>query len=262
MAEFKKQTLKINGVDTVVLSAGEGEPLLFLHGGGTWHGYEFAKKWAEKFRVIHPYHPGFGEFGRRPGDGHVPRLRHALRRAARRARRSTRCIWSAFRSAATSRRSSPRSIRERVKTLTLVAPAGMRSKEHPTLDMLATPGDQIVGMLASNFEVLKPWLPTGPDPEFMGARYRELTTLARLLWEKPWDPKFKRYLHRIKAPTLIIWGDEDRIVPLQHAELWKTGVAERESCRSSRARPSGARREAGSGERRRGLRSLREARLP
>jgi pimeloyl-ACP methyl ester carboxylesterase len=55
----------------------------------------------------------------------------------------------------------------------------------------------------------------------MGARYRESTTLARLLWDKPWDPKFKRYLHRIKAPTLIIWGDEDRIVPLQHSELWR-----------------------------------------
>ena len=66
MAEFKKQTLKINGVDTVVLSAGEGEPLLFLHGGGTWHGYEFAKKWAEKFHVIHPHHPGFGESGDDP----------------------------------------------------------------------------------------------------------------------------------------------------------------------------------------------------
>ena len=41
------------------------------------------------------------------------------------------------------------------------------------MDVLATPGDQLVGLLASNFEVLKPWLPTGPDPDFMGARYRE-----------------------------------------------------------------------------------------
>jgi pimeloyl-ACP methyl ester carboxylesterase len=114
--------------------------------------------------------------------------------------------------------------RERVKTLTLVAPAGMRSAEYPTLDVLAMPGDKIVASLASNFDVLKPWLPTGPDPDFMGARYREATTLARLLWEKPWDPKFQRYLHRIDVPTLIVWGDEDRLVPPQQAELWKKAL--------------------------------------
>jgi hypothetical protein len=43
MVDFKKETLNINGVDTVLYSAGKGEPLLFLHGAGTFHGYEFAK---------------------------------------------------------------------------------------------------------------------------------------------------------------------------------------------------------------------------
>ena len=66
MVDFKKEALKINGVDTVLYTAGDGEPLLFLHGAGTFHGYEFAKPWADKFRVIHPYHPGFGESGDDP----------------------------------------------------------------------------------------------------------------------------------------------------------------------------------------------------
>lgn len=220
MAEFKKQTLKINGVDTVVLSSGEGEPLLFLHGGGTWHGYEFAKKWAEKFRVIHPHHPGFGESGDDPAmDTFNDYVMHYVELLDVLGIDKVHLVGFSLGGYLAAQIASQHP--ERVKTLTLVAPAGMRSKEHPTLDVLATPGDQIVGMLASNFEVLKPWLPAGPDPEFMGARYRESTTMARLLWEKPWDPKFMRYLHRIKAPTLIIWGDEDRIVPLQHSELWR-----------------------------------------
>ena len=66
MVDFKKETLNINGVDTVLYAAGKGEPLLFLHGAGTFHGYEFAKPWADKFRVLHPYHPGFGESGDDP----------------------------------------------------------------------------------------------------------------------------------------------------------------------------------------------------
>ena len=47
----------------------------------------------------------------------------------------------------------------------------------------------------------------------MGERYREGGTLARLLWEHPWDAKFPRYLHRLTMPTLLVWGEEDRLIP-------------------------------------------------
>jgi len=220
MVDFKKQTLKINGVDTVLYTAGDGEPLLFLHGAGTFHGYEFAKPWADKFRVIHPYHPGFGESGDDPAmDTFNDYIMHYV--GLLDALEIDRVHLVGFSLGGFLAAQFASQQRQRVKTLTLVAPPGMRSAEYPVLDVLATPGDQIVASLASNFEVLKPWLPAGPDPEFMGARYREATTLARLLWEKPWDPKFLRYLHRINVPTLIVWGDEDKLVPPQHAELWK-----------------------------------------
>jgi pimeloyl-ACP methyl ester carboxylesterase len=223
MVDFKKETLKINGVDTVVYTAGQGEPLLFLHGAGTFHGYEFAKPWAEKFRVIHPYHPGFGESGDDPAmDTFHDYVMHYVSLLDALGIDKVHLVGFSLGGYLAAQFTSQQ--RQRVKTLTLVAPAGMRSAEYPTLDVLATPGDQIVGSLASNFEVLKPWLPTGPDPEFMGARYREATTLARLLWEKPWDPKFLRYLHRIDVPTLIVWGDEDKLVPPQHAEIWKKAL--------------------------------------
>ena len=75
MVDFKKETLKINGVETVLHTAGKGEPLLFLHGAGTFHGYEFAKPWADKFHVIHPYHPGFGESGDDPAMAKPPKSR-------------------------------------------------------------------------------------------------------------------------------------------------------------------------------------------
>jgi pimeloyl-ACP methyl ester carboxylesterase len=220
MVDFKKETLKINGVDTVLYTAGDGEPLLFLHGAGTFHGYEFAKPWADKFRVIHPYHPGFGESGDDPAmDTFNDYIMHYV--GLLDALEIDRVHLVGFSLGGFLAAQFASQQRQRVKTLTLVAPPGMRSAEYPVLDVLATPGDQIVASLASNFEVLKPWLPAGPDPEFMGARYREATTLARLLWEKPWDPKFLRYLHRINVPTLIVWGDEDKLVPPQHAELWK-----------------------------------------
>ena len=60
MTDFTRRTLKINGVDTVVLEAGSGSPLVFLHGAGTVTGFDFAASWARKFHVVIPYHPGFG----------------------------------------------------------------------------------------------------------------------------------------------------------------------------------------------------------
>jgi pimeloyl-ACP methyl ester carboxylesterase len=223
MVDFKKETLKINGVDTVVYTAGKGEPLLFLHGAGTFHGFEFAKPWAERFRVIHPYHPGFGESGDDPAmDTFNDYVMHYVGLLDAMGIDKVNLVGFSLGGYIAAQFASQQ--RDRVKSLTLVAPAGMRSAEHPTLDVLATPGEQIVASLASNFEILKPWLPTGPDPEFMAARYREATTVARLLWEKPWDSKFKRYLHRINVPTLIIWGDEDKLVPHQQADLWRKAL--------------------------------------
>jgi pimeloyl-ACP methyl ester carboxylesterase len=224
MTDFKKETLKINGVDTTIYTGGTGEPLLFLHGAGTFHGFEFAKQWATKFRVIHPYHPGFGESGDDPQmDTFHDYVMHYVELLDKLGIEKVHLVGFSLGGFIASQFASQHG--HRIKTLTLVAPAGMRSKEHPIQDVLSLPGDKLVGMLASNFEVLKPWLPTGPDPEFMVARYRETTTVARLLWEKPWDPKFMRYLHRINVPTLIVWGDEDKLVPCQHAELWKKTLA-------------------------------------
>ena len=40
---------------------------MFWHGAGVWHGFNFARPWAEQFRVIIPVHPGFGKSADYPG---------------------------------------------------------------------------------------------------------------------------------------------------------------------------------------------------
>lgn len=58
MRDFEREVHTVNGVRIVMLAAGRGEPLVFLHGAGTFHGFDFAKPWAEKYRVLIPFHPG------------------------------------------------------------------------------------------------------------------------------------------------------------------------------------------------------------
>jgi pimeloyl-ACP methyl ester carboxylesterase len=220
MVEFKRETHTVNGVKIVVLTAGKGEPLLFLHGAGTFHGFDFAKPWAEKFRVLIPYHPGFGESDDDPAMSdlqdyvmHYLELLDALK--------IDKVNLVGFSLGGFIAAKFAMQHGHRVKRLALIGPAGLRDKAHPMIDVLGTPPELLPGMLVSNFEVIKKHLPEKPDLDFMADRYREATTVARLLWERPWDPKLPRYLHRIKMPTLIVWGDEDKLIPVQQAELWR-----------------------------------------
>jgi pimeloyl-ACP methyl ester carboxylesterase len=220
MADFERETHTVNGVRTVVLTAGKGEPLVFWHGAGTFTGFNFAKPWAEKFRVIIPFHPGFGESGDDPAMTdlhdyvmHYLDLFDALDLA------KLRLVGFSLGGYLAAKFAMEHG--HRVSKLALVGPAGLRDQDYPTADVLALPPEQLPTMLASNFEVIRPHLPVKPDLDFVGDRYREMTTVARLLWERPWDATLPRYLHRIKMPTLLVWGEEDQLTPAGQSKLWR-----------------------------------------
>jgi pimeloyl-ACP methyl ester carboxylesterase len=219
-SKFARESHTINGVETVVHTAGGGEPLVFFHGGGTVEGFHFAESWADRFRVIIPYHPGFGESGDDPTltDAHDYVMHYLELFDALRLDRFN-LVGLSFGGNLAARFASEHG--HRVKKLGLIAPYGLIDPANPLLDILAVPGEQIPGLLVSNIDVLLKRLPEKPDLDFMAAGYREATTLARLFWERPGDPKFMRYLHRIKMPTMIVLGDEDKIVPVGQAQTWR-----------------------------------------
>jgi pimeloyl-ACP methyl ester carboxylesterase len=220
MSKFVREELTIAGVKTVVHTAGKGDPLVLFHGAGTVDGFEFAEAWADKFRVIVPYHPGFGESGDDPEITDIhDYVMHYLELFDALKIDTLNLVGMSMGGYMAAKFASEHG--HRIKKLVLIAPYGLNVPEHPTLDLIATPGEQLVPMLASNFEALKKRLPEKPDMDFVAARYREATSFARLFWEHPTDPKFPRRLHRVKMPTLIVWGDEDRIIPVQQAPVWR-----------------------------------------
>jgi pimeloyl-ACP methyl ester carboxylesterase len=220
MSKFVREELTIDGVKTVVYTAGTGEPLVLFHGAGTVDGFAFAEAWANRFRVIVPYHPGFGESGDDPAISdihdyvmHYLELFDALKIDKLNLAGISMGGYLAAKFASEHG--------HRIRKLVLIAPYGLDVPEHRTLDIIATPAEEIVPMLVSNFEALKKHLPEKPDMDFIAARYRESTSFARLFWEHPTDPKFPRHLHRIKMPALIVWGDEDKLIPVQQAQSWR-----------------------------------------
>ena len=109
---------------------------------------------------------------------------------------------------------------ERVTRLVLAAPLGLKVDEHPTTDIFSIPGEEVLGYLTADMSVFEGHVPTPPTPEFLADRYRETTSAARLLWARPYDLKLHRWLHRLTMPTLILWGDADRLIPHEQAPLW------------------------------------------
>jgi pimeloyl-ACP methyl ester carboxylesterase len=219
MAGYSEERLTIRGVEVVVQTAGEGEPLLFLHGAGTVTGFDALLPLAERFKLIVPFHPGFGPSAddTTVDDVHDYRrhyldLLDELEIDELLLAGHSMGGWIASYLAA----DNPR----RVKRLVLAAPWGVRSDEHPTLDFFAVPGDQLPGYLTSDLSIFEGHAPMPPTPEFLADRYRESTSAARLMWARPYDLKLHRWLHRLTMPTLLLWGDADAVIPAAQAPLW------------------------------------------
>jgi pimeloyl-ACP methyl ester carboxylesterase len=217
---FQREKITVNGVKVELLTAGAGEPLMFWHGAGTLGGWEFALPWAKRFKVLIPLHPGWGG----SDDGtHMTSMQdyvmHNLEMLDQLGLQRINLVglsmggWMA--ASFTSQHA------HRVRKLALVAPAGLKVPEYPTADIFRIKPESILHELTENIQVLLPYLPKEPDDlDFIVERYRESTSFARLAWERMDDPKLARWLHRISVPTLLAWGEADRIVPFGQAQTW------------------------------------------
>jgi pimeloyl-ACP methyl ester carboxylesterase len=227
-AELLDRTISVRDglFETRIREAGSGPPLLYLHGAeGLRPGWPpFLAALAERFRVLAPDLPGFGQSngGEQFQDGldltiylqdlldtlgldRVPILGHDLGGMA-----------AAELAAAADRR---------VSALVLVAPLGLWADDDPILDFFATPRDMLEPLTWHSLStdgaaaVLAP-----PETEDEELRLRlertgNLATATRFLWPIP-DRGLKRRIHRVSAPTLLVWGQSDRIVPPSYGPRW------------------------------------------
>jgi len=59
-------------------------------------------------------------------------------------------------------------------------------------------------------------------PELEDIALKNRTTVAKLTWQpRSHDPHLAKWLHRIDVPTLLIWGDHDRMFPKKHATTYQ-----------------------------------------
>ena len=220
-AGFERHEYLIDGCPTVVYSAGSGQPLVFLHGGGTWHGIDFARAWTAHFRVILPYHPGFGQSADNPRiDSLQDYIQHYQELFE--VMGLERFNLAGF--SLGGRMAAEYAIQhgQQLDKLVLIAPAGLDVKEFPQPDFMVIPPEDIPSYLVHDIVTLLPFLPSAPDEEFGAMRMREGMAVGRISRDGVMtNPKLPHWLHRIRMPTLLLWGSEDRIVPPGQAEHWQ-----------------------------------------
>ena len=201
---------------------GSGEPLLYLHGAGGLIGIDpFLEELGEDFKVVAPHLPGYGEStGGEPIEDIVDAclFYHQLLDdldivSAHLVGHSMGGMLAAELAALDV---------HRVKKLVLVSPAGFWLEQHPIPDPFAMDLADLAAHLfhdpKSPLAQMFTTIPTNPQQlaDMYVERTKRLTQASRFLWPIP-DRGLKKRAWRIKAPTLLLWGESDRLIPPVYA---------------------------------------------
>jgi pimeloyl-ACP methyl ester carboxylesterase len=207
--------------DVQLLRGGEGPPLLFLHaagGAGAW--LPIHATLAERFTVYAPDHPGFAgsdDFGSLR-DVEDLAFHYADLIAALDLERPT-VLGTSFGGWIAAELAAYRPLA--IGALALVAPIGLYVEGHPIADLFAMSPERKMAALFSDPVAAAGAFPAEPDLDAILAMARDEASFARFAWA-PFchDPRLPRLLPRVEAPTLVIWGEGDALVPRAHAERY------------------------------------------
>ena len=222
MTEPETSIIDINGFATRVWRKGSGPRIGFLAGyGGLPKWVPFLDRLAEKRTVIVPSLPGFpgGDRGHAVLDSHldwVLAVRDLIDKAGLAgADLAGSSVGGSF--AAEVAAIWP----DKVKRLALIAPFGIYDERDPPTDPWAQRADNILGLMTARPEVYKALkeMPAGANSiEWPIEQSRAAEAAARIFWPLG-NTRLKRRLPLIKAPTLILWGERDGVLPRSYARV-------------------------------------------
>lgn len=208
------ERIDIDGVSIAALVRGAGRPLLFLHGIDYFAEHApFLDRLAAHFRVVAPRHPGFGATRRPPWMRTVGDIAYLyLDLIDRLALDDATLVGSSFGgwlALEIAVRSTAR-IGRVVLIDTLGLKFGARDEAEIT-DIYALGADDLVKHVFADPARAPDYAALDDAAAEDIARDREAAVLYG--W-KPYmhNPSLVHWLHRVKVPSLVIWGEQDRVV--------------------------------------------------
>jgi len=203
-----------DGRRVAYLEVGSGDPLVYLHGaGGVFPKARFAPELGTTFRVVSPSRPGYdgstglSESAREDAEVMAAFIRQVcngpVHLVAESAGSACGC-WLAV------------LYPELIKTLVLVAPTAFISRHGPP------PAPERMETVLFGFE------PAWTEPltdEDKAQRQRNAQANAGRTRPADANQALMERLSEIKAPTLILWGTADELVPPDSGQVYKQHIA-------------------------------------
>jgi pimeloyl-ACP methyl ester carboxylesterase len=220
-------SITVSGVRVELIERGTGKPLLFLHPGiGIEPTAAVLDRLAAHRRVLAPVHPGFGRSEQPRSFDTVDDLAYFyLDLLDQLDLRDTVVVGVSFGGWI----AAEMAIKSTARTshLVLANAVGIKVGDRETRDIVdiwAIPEPEFVKLAYFDPAVGTRDYKAMPDHEVLAAaRNREAT--ARYAWS-PYmhDPKLRGRLHRIRVPTLLLWGSADRILSESYGRAYAAAI--------------------------------------
>ncbi|HEY3659540.1 MAG TPA: alpha/beta hydrolase [Steroidobacteraceae bacterium] len=212
-----------------VLFGGGGPPVIFLHGAGGLLWDDFLDALATNYTVYAPEFPGTspGEYDaiKVLDDWHDLVVYYSELIDELGVKDAT-LIGHSFGGmiAAEIAAANPRSIAK----LVLLSPLGLWRDDTPIPPWLSMNAEEMSEVFFYDKEIAKRFMLT-PDvaatqPDLVLSATWALACAGKFTWPIP-DRGLRDRLHRISMPTLLVWGDKDKLVPPIYATDFQAGIA-------------------------------------
>jgi pimeloyl-ACP methyl ester carboxylesterase len=220
-----ERSVTVNGAPCRVWEKGRGNPVVYLAGfGGLPRWTPFLDRLAERHRIVAPSLPGFpGGAGHDRLDGLLDWVAATLDLVEGAGLAGGDLIGASVGGALAAEVAalSPGLVRR----LVLIAPFGLYDKKAPPTDLWAQKPPALPGLLCA---APKTYTDHMAHEGVSAEEWPIITTraseaAARLLWPLA-DTRLDRRLHRIRCPTTILWGAQDKVLSPSYAERFAKGI--------------------------------------
>jgi abhydrolase domain-containing protein 6 len=232
---LKRRTAQVGDHRVVYSEGGRGEPVVLVHGFGasadSWN--RIAAQLTKRYHVIAPDLPGWGASTRLEAASYgypaqVERLHQFLSHLKLGRAHMVGHSMGGFIASAYAARYP-----DEVITLGLIAPHGMVEPEPSDLARSIAQGDNwLVATSLPEFDRLlnnvfskRPYAPKAVLRYLANHTIRNHAKSRQIFDELQMnDPALAQRLPEIAVPTLIIWGDQDRVLHVSSADLFRQGI--------------------------------------